>query len=57
MERCVVIPHCLYRDSLTLIYHISSNRRRTLAAPLSTRIEASLPPNSASLLQYAPVKQ
>ena len=57
MERCVVTPHYLYRDSLTLIYHISSNRRRTLAAPLSTRIEASLPPNSASPLQYAPVKQ
>ena len=39
-----------YRDSLTLIYHISSNRRRTLAAPLITPIEVSVPPKSATPL-------
>ena len=52
VERCGVTPHCLYCDSLSLIYHISSNRCRTLAAPLSTRIEVSFPPTkSAALLQ------
>ena len=45
-----VTPHCLYRDSLTLIYHISSNRRRTLAALLITPIEVSVPPKSATPL-------
>ena len=42
VEKCGVTPHGLYRDSLTLIYYISSNRRRTLAAPLITRIKVSV---------------
>ena len=46
VERCGFTSHCLYRDSLTLIYHISSNRCRVLAAPLNTWIEASLPLNA-----------
>ena len=46
VERCGFISHCLYRDSLTLIYHISTNRCRVLAAPLNTWIEASLPLNA-----------
>ena len=33
VEKFGVTLHCLYWDSLTLIYHISSNRRRTLEAP------------------------
>ena len=45
-ERCGFTSHCLYRDSLTLIYQISSNRCRPLAAPLNTRIEVSLPLNA-----------
>ena len=43
-------PHCLYRDSVNLIYHISSNKRKTLAAPLSTRIKVSGHPKSAAPL-------
>ena len=46
VERCGFTSHCLYRDSLTLIYHISPNRCRALAAPLNTWIEASLPLNA-----------
>ena len=53
MEKGGVTPYCLYCDSLTVIYHISSNRRRTLAAPLITRIEVSVPPKSAAPLQQA----
>ena len=47
-EKCGVTPHCLYRDLLTLIYHISSNRRRAVAAPLITHVEASVPPKGAA---------
>ena len=53
VEKGGVTPYCLYCDSLTVIYHISSNRRRTLAAPLITRIEVSVPPKSAAPLQQA----
>ena len=53
VEKCGDTPHCLYRDSLNLIYHISSNKHRTLAAPLSTRIKVSDHPKSAAPLQEA----
>ena len=46
VERCGFTSHCLYRDSLTLIYQISPNRCRALAAPSNTRIEVSLPLNA-----------
>ena len=51
VEKCEVTPHCLYRNSLTLIYHISSDKRRTLVAPLNSRIYESVPPKSAAPLQ------
>ena len=50
VEKCGGTPHCLYRDSLNLIYRISSNKRKTLAAPLSTRIKVSGHPKSAAPL-------
>ena len=51
MEKRGVSPRYLCRDSLALIYHIFSNKRRTLAASLSTRIEVSVPPKSTASLQ------
>ena len=51
MEKWGVTQHGLYHDSLTLFYHISSNRPRTLAAPLITHIEVSIHPKSAAPLQ------
>ena len=38
-KECEGYPALLISYSLTLIYHISSNRRRTLSASLSTDIE------------------
>ena len=51
MEKCGVTPHSLYRDLLTLIYLISSNRCKTLVAPLITRIEVSDTPKSTTPIQ------
>ena len=48
VEKCGGTPHCLYRDSLNLVYHISSNKPKTLAASLSTRIKVSGHPKSAA---------
>ena len=42
VEKCEVTWHCLYHKALTLIYHVSSNKHRTLAAPLSTCNEVSI---------------
>ena len=51
VKKCEVTPHCVYRDSLTLIYHISSNRHMTLAALLSTHTEVNIAPRGAAPLQ------
>ena len=56
MEKCGDTPHWLCCDSLNLIYHISSSRRRTLATPLSIRIDVRVPPKSTAPLGILQIK-